>query len=124
MIKLVYCLRRRADVDPAEFYRYWHDEHGPLVRSFAVAIRARRYIQSHTCAPTLNEMFQASRGLASPYDGITEVWWDSEADFNAAAATPEAAEAYRVLIEDEAKFIDFTQSRVFITQEHQIFDFT
>lgn len=124
MIKLVYCLRRRADVSPEEFHRYWKHDHGPLVKRFAEAIRARRYIQSHTRLPALNEMFQKSRGLAPPYDGITEVWWDSEEAFNTAAATPDAANAYQALIEDEAKFIDFTQSRVFMTDEHVIFDFT
>ena len=41
MIKLVYCIRRRADGTPEEFHRYWLGEHGPLVRSVAEAIGAR-----------------------------------------------------------------------------------
>jgi hypothetical protein len=35
MLKLVFNIRRRSDVEPEEFYRYWKDEHGPLVRSVA-----------------------------------------------------------------------------------------
>ena len=51
MIKLVYCLRKRADVSDAEFHKYWLESHGPLVRGFAQAIRAKKYIQSHTVLP-------------------------------------------------------------------------
>ena len=122
MIKLVYCLRRRADVSPEGFYRYWLNTHAPKVKNVAEALRAHRYIQSHTCEPELNQAFVASRGLAPAYDGITEVWWDSAADLKAAMATPLGAEAMAMLQEDESRFIDFSQSRVFMTTEHTIFD--
>ncbi len=124
MIKLVYCVRRRADIADAEFHRYWLEDHGPLVRRWAQAIRARKYIQSHTCAPALNDLLLKSRGLAAPYDGITEVWWDDEASCRTGFEGADAAEAHRALLEDEAKFIDFGQSRVFMTEEHVIFDYT
>ena len=35
MLKPVFNIRRCSDVEPEEFYRYWKDEHGPLVRSVA-----------------------------------------------------------------------------------------
>jgi len=122
MIKLVYCLRKRADVPDAEFHRYWLENHGPLVRGFAQAIGARKYIQSHTVLPALNAAFAASRDLAPAYDGITEVWWDDAAALEAGMGTAEGQEAHRRLKEDEAKFIDFSQSRVFMTEEHEIFN--
>ncbi len=122
MVKLVYCLRRRADISLEEFYRYWLNTHGSKVKSMAEALRARRYIQSHTCAPELNQIFAASRGLAPAYDGVTEVWWDSVEDVKAPMASPVGAEAMTTLMEDESKFIDFSQSRVFMTTEHPIFD--
>jgi uncharacterized protein (TIGR02118 family) len=122
MVKLVYCLRRRADISLEEFYRYWLNTHGSKVKSMAEALRARRYIQSHTCAPELNQIFAASRGLAPAYDGVTEVWWDSVEDVKAAMASPVGAEAMATLMDDESKFIDFSQSRVFMTTEHPIFD--
>ena len=64
MIKLVYCVRRRADISEAEFFRYWKEEHGPLVKSVARDLRARRYLQSHTTAAVnhlrrIAEMFHA-----------------------------------------------------------------
>jgi uncharacterized protein (TIGR02118 family) len=122
MIKLIYCLRRRADISLEEFYRYWLDTHGPKVKSMAEALRARRYIQSHTCAPELNQIFANSRGLAPAYDGVTEVWWDSVEEVKAAMASTAGAEAMATLMEDETRFIDFSQSRIFMTTEHAIFD--
>ena len=122
MVKLVYCLCRRSDVSLEEFYRYWLNTHGPKVKSMAEAMRAQRYIQSHTCAPELNQLFAASRGLEPAYDGITEVWWDNIDDLKAAMATPACAEAMAILMEDETHFIDFSQSRIFMTTEHLIFD--
>ena len=122
MVKLVYCLRRRADVSPEEFYRYWLDTHGSKVKNAAEAMRALRYIQSHTCAPELNQAFAASRGLAPAYDGITEVWWNSIEDLKSAMASAAGAEAMAMLREDESRFIEFSQSCVFMTTEHLIFD--
>jgi uncharacterized protein (TIGR02118 family) len=122
MVKLVYCLRRRADVSPEEFYRSWLNTHAPKVKDAAEAMRALRYIQSHTCGAELNEAFVASRGLAPAYDGITEVWWNSIEDVKAAMASPVGAEAMARLLEDESHFIEFSQSCVFMTTEHLIFD--
>jgi len=122
MIKLVYCLRKRADISSEELVRYWLNEHGPLVRKFAAAIQAKKYVQSHTVAPELNQLFRDSRGLAEPYDGITEVWWDELASLKAGMESEAGRAAHQALMEDEAKFVDFSRSRVFMTEEHPIFD--
>jgi uncharacterized protein (TIGR02118 family) len=120
MVKLVYCIRRREDVSPEEFHRYWLEEHGPLVRSVAGAIGAVRYVQSHTVAPELNAVLRESRGSAEPYDGITEVWWESLDALQASMGTPESQDAQRRLLEDESAFIDVARSAVFMTEEHTI----
>jgi uncharacterized protein (TIGR02118 family) len=122
VIKLVYCLRKRADVSAEEFHTYWREKHGPLVTSFVAIMRARRYVQSHTVATELNDAFRTSRGLAPAYDGITEVWWDKEEDLIASMATDAGRDAYKALLDDESKFIDFAQSSLFITRENLIFD--
>jgi uncharacterized protein (TIGR02118 family) len=124
MIKLVYIVRRRENVAPDEFYKYWHQSHGPLVRSLAEALKAKKYIQSHTMDTPLNAELVKSRGMTDSFDGITEVWWDSVEDLAAAYGTPEGQHAGQVLAEDEAKFIDLAESTAFITEEHVIFDFT
>ena len=124
MIKLVYVITRRADLSAEAFHDYWLTRHGPLVAAQAEALRLRKYVQSHLIDHPANEGLRAVRGMLGPVDGITEVWWDSVEDLQAAYATAEGAAAGRALAEDEARFIDFANSQVFLTQEHPIFDHT
>ena len=124
MIKLVYCVTRREDVSPEEFCRYWLEEHGPKVRSVAKALNAVKYIQSHTVLPERNQALRESRGLEPPYDGITEVWYPSPAEPRQEVSAEERQAAAKLLLDDESRFIDFSRSRVFMTEEHVIFDYT
>ncbi|WP_439817907.1 EthD domain-containing protein [Zavarzinia sp. CC-PAN008] len=124
MIKLVYVIAKRADLSDAEYYDYWLNTHGPKVAGVARTIRATKYVQSHTIDTPFNEALRAPRGMLPPVAGITEVWWDSVEDFQAGSATPEGQEAARMLAEDEAKFIDFAGSQIYLTQEHVIYDHT
>ena len=124
MLKLVYCIRRRADIAPEIFYRYWLQDHAPKVAGVAGAIGAVRYVQSHACLPEMNADLEAGRSTQPAYDDITEVWFRDEDHMNAAMATPAGTEAGRFLVSDESTFIDFANSCVFMTREHEIFDFT
>ena len=101
MIKLVYCIRRREGMSAEEFRGYWREQHAPRVAELAKALRARHYVQSHTLDSVFNEARQASRVARAPYDGLTELWWDSEEDLAAAMGSPDGVEAGRVLLEDE-----------------------
>src|SRR5262245_31001695 len=100
MIKLVYTVRRRPDLSPKAFSQRWL-EHGTLVARVAQAVRAIRYTQSHAINTPLNEALTRSRGLSQPYDGITEVWWNSLEDLVAGMSTPEGAAAHAQLLDDE-----------------------
>ena len=73
MIKLLYCLRKRDDVDTDRFYRHLLEEYGPLVKPFAGAIGASRYVQSHNILRERTALMIESRGLRAPYHGVTEV---------------------------------------------------
>ncbi|MDT0634487.1 EthD domain-containing protein [Spectribacter hydrogenoxidans] len=123
MIKLVYICHRRSDFTPEAFYDRWLNVHGPLVKSVAEQIGARRYVQSHKLDTSVNEQLREARGMAEPYDGITEVWWDSMDDLIRAAETEEGQAAMQRLVEDEAEFLDLSKSYIFMTEEHTIFEF-
>ena len=92
MIKLVYCIRKRDDISEEEFHRYWLEDHGPLVKSVADDIGACRYVQSHTGMADINDMLRATTPFQDPFDGITEVWRESEDAFRAGLAS-EAGQA-------------------------------
>jgi len=122
MIKLVFVIRRREDLAPEEFHRYWLEEHGPLAHRLLKSLGARRYVQAHTLGTDLNVALAASRGTSEAYDGLAEVWWDSLDALLAVSNTEEGQRANETLIEDEARFIDFTRSSFFMTEEHTILD--
>lgn len=128
IVKLVYCVRRNPALSREEFGRYWLESHGPLVRRLRDEGRLPglvRYVQSHTVD---GDAGRAARGgMAEPYDGITEVWMDTDRLASAGGDADEAvraasAEAGRLLLDDEAGFIDFARSTAFLTVEHTIFD--
>lgn len=121
MIKFIYCVRKHPRITTAEFRKYWLEKHGPLVRSFAETLRARRYVQSHTVDSPLNLAAQQPRGTKPAYDGLTEIWWDSAEDLIAALSTPEGQKINLTLTEDEARFCDLPNSSVFFAEEHEIF---
>ena len=121
MIKFVYAVRRRPELSPEAFRKYWLEKHGPLVRQHAKALRAKRYVQSHTLDTPLNQITQQARGTQAPYDGLTELWWDSIEDLIAASQTPEGQAANVTLAQDEARFCDLPNCSVFFTEEHTIF---
>ena len=78
-------------------------------------------MQSHTILPELNDTMVVSRGLQAPYDGVTEVWWETMSALERGMSSLAGVAAQAQLIEDEARFIDFNQSRVFMTEEQHIF---
>jgi len=104
----------------AEFQRYWLENHGPLVRGRAAALRIKRYVQVHRIDTPANAAMRASREAADPYDGVAELWWDSIEDLAAATATDEGREAGHVLLADERKFIDLRRSALWVGEEHAI----
>lgn len=124
MIKLVYVISRRADLSAEAFNDYWLNRHAPLVAAQAGALRLRKYVQSQLIDHRANEALRSARGMPPPVDGLTEIWWDSLADMQAAYATDAGAQSGRLLAQDEAKFIDFERSAVFLTEEHLILDRT
>jgi hypothetical protein len=51
---------------------------------------------------------------------VAEIWWDSLDHLLAAAGSEEGQRANETLIEDEARFIDFERSSIFVAEEQLI----
>ncbi|MFQ5666531.1 MAG: EthD domain-containing protein [Candidatus Binatia bacterium] len=119
MIHLVFCLRRLPNLSRAEFQRYWRDRHAPLVKAYAAALHIKRYVQAHTIEHPVAQAAAQARGASAPFDGVAELWFDSE-ELTAAVQTPAAQEAMVRLLEDEARFIDLKNSPVFFTEDTMV----
>ncbi|MGH7966785.1 MAG: EthD domain-containing protein [Candidatus Binatia bacterium] len=112
MVKLVGCLRRKPNMDAAEFQRYWKEVHGPLVKSVPEFFRyVRKYVQGHT----LNDPVPGFPPQTSPsFDGIAELWFDSVAELGKAFAEPRYLEIIRP---DELKFLDLSNCTIFVVED-------
>ncbi|MGB0318481.1 MAG: EthD domain-containing protein, partial [Pseudomonadales bacterium] len=62
MLRLIYLLRRKPELSREAFQRYWRDQHGPLVASFATTLGIQRYVQVHSIDDPANEAMAAARG--------------------------------------------------------------
>jgi len=120
VLKLTFCLRRLPSLSLDQFQDYWLNKHGPLVRSLQPALGMVRYVQLHRLATDLGDGMRRARGAPEPYDGVAELWWESEDAWRAAGKHPEARKANRLLLEDEAKFIDLANSPLWLNSEHVI----
>lgn len=120
MIKITFCLRRKAGMSAKAFHDYWLNSHGPLVASLQPALGMRRYVQTHAIVTPYDQPIRENRGAPEPFDGIAELWWESLEALAAGFATPEGRRAGRTLLEDERKFIDLARSPLWFNREHVI----
>jgi uncharacterized protein (TIGR02118 family) len=92
MLKVISLVKRKPGISVENFQQYWRDQHAPLVARQA---QVRRYVQS----AALLQGYQKGDLL---FDGISEIWFDSDATFRAYAdqAGPGS------VAEDEDKFMD------------------
>ena len=70
MIKIVFCLRRRAELSREEFQRYWREHHAPLVRTHAATLGIRRYVQVHAIDDAISLSVAGARHSPEPFDGV------------------------------------------------------
>ncbi|MDX2308555.1 MAG: EthD domain-containing protein [Hyphomicrobium sp.] len=122
LVKMYYCLRHHAhqNLDAAQLY--WRTNHGPLIRSVAEGMRVKRYLQVHYYADPVEQQMRDARGtIVPPYTGHAELWFE-HSDLVNFASIPEAKRAMTLAIEDEAKFIDFQRSAMWLGKEHVIID--
>jgi uncharacterized protein (TIGR02118 family) len=103
----------------AEFKEYWMNKHGPFFMNNADAMGARKYVQSHTLDSPLNEGLRTSRGMQPEYDGVAEVWFESEEALMEGMSSPEGQKLGAALLEDEGNFIDHSKSSAFIVEERE-----
>ena len=108
MIKLVYCITKKAGLTDEEFFRYWENVHGPIGARIP---RLRKLIQSHRLTVPGDKH-------RHDYDGMAELWFDDLGTLLAARQSPE----WKASTEDEKNFVDHRKVAYFVSDEHIILD--
>ena len=83
-------------------------------------MRAKKYVQSLTLDTPLNAGLRESRGMLPEFDGVAEVWFDSEMDLMEAMSSPAGQELSAALLKDESNFIDHAKSSAFLVREKEL----
>ena len=113
------CICRHPKMTREQFQDYWRNSHGPFFQKFSETHKAKKYVQNHTISTPLNKSLIDSRGMIQEYDGVAEVWFESEEAFLAAMSSPEGQKLGVALHDDEVKFIDHSRSTAFFAVEHE-----
>jgi uncharacterized protein (TIGR02118 family) len=104
MIKAISLLKRKRGISLEEFCKHYEEVHVPLAMKH---FPFKRYARNYIASPGSEEL---------GFDCVTEVWFETMADCEAAAAFS-ASKAYKVISDDEKKFMDRDKIVAFIVDE-------
>jgi len=106
MIKILYCITKKAGLTHEEFFHYWKNVHGPIGARIP---GLRRLVQSHRVVIPEDKR-------EPDYDGVVELWFDNAHSLLAARESPE----WKASSNDEANFIDHKKVAYLVSEEHVI----
>jgi len=119
IVKLIYVLHALPALGREKCHLWWQTRHGAITRRYGAAMGFLRYIQSHSIDDPMNDILRKDRGTLSPYDGLTEVWFDRLYLADVIRSPDcEGAEGFGLLLEDEYKFVDMSGSSTWFSKEH------
>ena len=117
--RLFYAMYRKPGLTRLQFQQYWRNVHAPLVQKHAAALGISACTHFHAIPAPFNLLVRLWRKTLAAPDGISAWQVDPEA-LSAALETEAGRQAMDALIEDEATFVDFSRSSIWLAREHQI----
>jgi len=112
MIKQVLLLKRRPGMSMEEFRNYYESHHVKIVEKYMTS--AKRYVRRYV-RPQKNPM--TGQVIELDFDVVTEIWWESRADMEAAGKKLAAANLFPVIHADEEKLFSSHDNRTFTVDE-------
>ena len=120
MIKIIYCMRRKADLTAEAFQTHWREMHAPIVLRHQQVLRLDRYVQTAPLGHPFNARVERPGVMVAPYDGVAELVWATQEDFRHSFESDAARAAQRELALDEAQFVDIGASARWICDERRL----
>jgi len=120
MIKICYLMRRLPHLTLEEFQSYWSEKHPAAAPEDAFpTLGIKRYVQVLPLETEARNLVIGPRtGLVEPFDGIAELWVESEEALARDWSTDKAKEYVKIFYEDEQNFIDWTRSTIVVSKEN------
>ena len=120
MIKISYLIRRLPNLSREEFQTYWSEKHPQSAPADAFSVLGvKRYIQVLPLESDSKDLVIGPRtGLVEQFDGIAELWVESEEALIRDWSSDKAKEYVKIFFEDEKNFIDWTRSTILVAKEN------
>jgi len=117
MIRFIHCVKRRSDLTPEEFRRYWNSaEFSALLEFLGRLTEARKVERNLTLLIDMNTELMKERGSKEPFDGVLEVWFDNARIFDDEHEGSELNKFLEQMENFQKQFIDFGESMRFFTE--------
>jgi len=117
VIRYINCFRKAPDLSAEDFREYWQGaEFDELIQKIAGLTGAVRYSKSLTLQVGMGDELVSDRGLAQPYDGIVEYYWENAQHLPEVYATEEARALSEQITRYQGQFIDLANSTAFFTE--------
>jgi uncharacterized protein (TIGR02118 family) len=110
MVKLITIFKRKPGISRDVFIRHWQQVHARIaVEDRDFWSRVRKYVQNYV----------TSESQQPAWDGVVELWFDSQATLDAAFSGEETKKG---LIADLDNFVDQTSMISVVTEENVLYD--
>jgi hypothetical protein len=117
MVRFINCVRRREDVSPAEFRKFWQDDQfTELVERTAAIYKAEKWSKNLTLVIEANARILELRDSNPPYDGVIEYYWKTGRDIMNIFDSEEAIALNKEMTEFQSQFVNFNNSTLFFTE--------
>lgn len=114
MFKVMVMIKRKPGMSMEDFIAYYEDHHAPLGASKVPNLK--RYVR-HFIRPYGNEVYGAD--AEPPYDVLTEIWFDDEADFERGMAYLTEPGTAAIIGADEENLFDKASIRFMLMEDHE-----
>ncbi len=114
MFKAMVLIKRKRGMRMEDFIAYYENNHAPL--AITRVPNLKRYVR-HFIRPYGNDVYSAD--AEPPYDVLTEIWFDDEADFQRGMAYLTEPETAAIIGADEEKLFDKSSIRFMIMEDHE-----
>lgn len=114
MFKIMVMIKRKPGMGMEEFIQYYETRHAPL--GLSKVPNLKRYVR-HFIRPFGNDTYASAK--ESPYDVITELWFDDQADFQQGMAYLADPATAAIIQADEEQLFDRSSIQFMVVEAHE-----
>ena len=118
MYKLLALVKRKSGITKEQFKEYYENHHAKLGEKYLPPY-CRKYLRRYL--HWVPHPMKPSQKPGPDFDCLVEFWFDTEADCKAFEASVSSPELVKLIIEDEERFVDRSNSFRYIVEEHSSF---